>query len=136
MDKKLKDHYKNVNEEIKKLEKSLESATMTVEKNKVKIDAEREYRYHIDMVHNFQHERFIHLIVTLFFGFLTLVSAVGFLCLSASATSYTLLIISTLAIFIILSITEIFYVAHYYKLENGTQKLYQLSERLEKIIKQ
>ncbi len=63
----------------------------------------------------FQHERLIHLIVTLFYALIFLI----FFCLIS--LSY-LFIIPT----IILMIFLICYIIHYFHLENGVQYLYKL----------
>lgn len=64
----------------------------------------------------FQHERLIHLIVTVTFALLTLMS----LFASILVESFALLLL--LGLFIVLLIP---YILHYYKLENGVQKLYE-----------
>ncbi len=69
----------------------------------------------------FQHERFIHLVVTVTFALLTVLSLIlCFLCDS-------LFIFVLPILFLILLIP---YVRHYYILENGVQKLYHLYDRL------
>ena len=71
----------------------------------------------------FQHERFIHLIVTFFFA----VFALAFLALGM--ISYIFLII-----FAILIVFLLFYIVHYFFLENHVQYLYKLyDEMYEKI---
>lgn len=63
----------------------------------------------------FQHERFIHLIVTVTFAILLLMSIlVGFFQMNV-----TVLLLDTL--FFVLLVP---YIKHYYLLENGVQKLY------------
>lgn len=64
----------------------------------------------------FQHERLIHLIVTVTFALLTLISFLG--CFAWPGISFFLLT----GLFIILLIP---YIKHYYILENGVQKLYE-----------
>lgn len=71
----------------------------------------------------FQHERLVHLIVT----FLTAVSAILFLL------GY--LFLDNIYLFVLFGITLvlfIFYIIHYYTLENGTQKLYELYFKIRK----
>ena len=88
--------------------------------------AEKLYIYHTKMVANFQAERLVHLIVTMFFGLFGLVSCMALLL----STNTTFVWLSLL--FMVLLIPYIF---HYYKLENGVQRLYKLDklilERLE-----
>lgn len=69
----------------------------------------------------FQHERLIHLIVTLAFSVLTILS-VGILIISIS--------IPTVLLSLLLAIMLIAYIKHYYVLENGVQKLYKLYDAL------
>ena len=69
----------------------------------------------------FQHERLIHLLVTLSFAFMTLLSFFVFLI-----TEY-LPVTALTVLFLVLLIPYIF---HYYHLENGVQKLYDLYDQL------
>lgn len=65
----------------------------------------------------FQHERLVHLIVTFMTGISSILFFLGFLILESS--SLLILFMTTLLLFIP-------YIFHYYTLENGTQKLYDL----------
>lgn len=65
----------------------------------------------------FQHERLVHLIVTFFTGISCILFLLGFLFLENIALF--LLFLVTLLLFIP-------YIFHYYYLENGVQKLYDL----------
>lgn len=76
-------------------------------------------KYHIKMVENFQAERLIHLIVTMFIGLFTVL----FILVYIFYPSLAILIVSGL--FLILLIPYIF---HYYSLENGVQRLYTLDK--------
>lgn len=69
----------------------------------------------------FQHERLAHLIVTALFSVLTLL---GLILLVIAPSSATLGLVGLVAILLI------FYIRHYYILENGTQKLYGLMDQL------
>ena len=69
----------------------------------------------------FQHERLIHLIVTLFFVLFSLI----FTFISYYTKSIVFVIIT-----LILYIFDIFYIIHYYILENGVQKLYKIFDKL------
>lgn len=85
--------------------------------------------YHALMVRNFQHERLIHLIVTLFFAFL----AVVFALITVWSLATFGMIIELLPLYLIAFILVVltgFYVRHYYFLENHTQGLYKYSEKL------
>jgi len=69
----------------------------------------------------FQHERLIHLLVTLLFAALTFASLALFLI------TYFWPVIALFVLFLVLLVPYIF---HYYHLENGVQKLYDLYEKL------
>lgn len=72
-----------------------------------------------------QHERLIHLIVTVTFAILTLLCFIGFFI------SQEILFLGMSILFIV---TTAFYVEHYYLLENKTQYLYKLYDKIEKNI--
>jgi len=69
----------------------------------------------------FQHERFIHLVVTALFSIFFILSFIN-VYLNVSWLNALL--------FLILMIVEIFYIKHYYFLENYIQKIYQEYDRL------
>lgn len=69
----------------------------------------------------FQHERLIHLIVTVTFALLTVLSIFAFLALTQ---------IGLLALSVLLLVLLVPYIRHYYILENGVQKLYTYYDRL------
>lgn len=71
----------------------------------------------------FQHERLIHLIVTVTFAILTVLSIFAFLALEQ---------IGLLALSILLLVLLVPYIRHYYILENGVQKLYTYYDKLVK----
>ncbi|MDR2347343.1 MAG: hypothetical protein LBD90_01720 [Bifidobacteriaceae bacterium] len=82
---------------------------------------------------HFQHERLVHLLVTLFFGGLavTLVGALAALALSPAEAAETAGLFWTLAAgAAVVSALEGCYVVHYYHLENGVQRLYRFDARL------
>lgn len=76
---------------------------------------------HLLKISFFQHERLIHLIVTMSFALLTLVS----ILISKYYCSF-------IFIAIILLICLIFYIVHYYYLENGVQYLYKQYDEMNK----
>ncbi len=82
---------------------------------------------HLTQIRFFQHERLIHLLVTLAFAFFTLISVYA-----AVVKSYMYLL-AVAGGFLILLIP---YIAHYFILENETQKLYKQYDELEKIRKE
>ena len=71
----------------------------------------------------FQHERLIHLIVTMTFALMTIMTLMG-IC----NTGYMPLI----PLMVLLLVLLIPYIRHYYILENGTQTLYRYYDSLEK----
>lgn len=73
----------------------------------------------------FQHERLIHLIVTVTFALLTILAVFGFMAWPE---------VTTLIFSMLLLILLIPYVIHYYHLENGVQKLYKYYDKLDKFL--
>ncbi len=79
--------------------------------------------YHKSQILFLQHERLIHLIVTLAIGLFLLVTLLF-------ATAFNILTLLPLAgLFLVLFIP---YIIHYYHLENGVQRLYKLYEEIER----
>lgn len=74
----------------------------------------------------FQHERLIHLIVTITFALLAIISVFGF---SARPE------MTTFVLTVLLLVLLIPYIFHYYYLENGVQKLYRFYDKLNKALK-
>ena len=108
-------------------------------------------RYNTESIKFFQHERGIHLAVTLFFVVLLLISAIltgvfivnfGFewgsfdwaslanLAGWASLPFELVFFASIFLVNLILLILTLFYVRHYYLLENSIQKLYELHKKI------
>lgn len=79
--------------------------------------------YHLIQIEQFQHERLIHLIVTVFTGIL----AILFLLFGLSLENVGLIIV-----FIALLILFVPYILHYYLLENNVQKMYEQYDKLQK----
>ena len=76
---------------------------------------------HLIKISFFQHERLIHLLVTLFYAIIFLIfTALG--CLH-----YIFLVIA-----FILLIFLLFYIVHYFNLENGVQYLYKQYDKMNK----
>jgi len=73
----------------------------------------------------FQHERLIHLIVTVLFAFLTIftITAATFLNNAYYGMLFCLLCIVCLCLLVP-------YIRHYYILENGVQKLYEIYDAI------
>jgi membrane-bound metal-dependent hydrolase YbcI (DUF457 family) len=78
--------------------------------------------HHDRRVRDFQHERLVHLLVTLFVALFALL-AVAWLLHEPSAGAAALA-----ALLLVLTAA---YVLHYFRLENGVQRLYDLSRRLD-----
>lgn len=78
----------------------------------------QEYLVHLSI---YQHERLVHLLVTILFAILTFLS-IGIAIVGEYPAMYPV----TAALFILL----IPYIRHYYFLENSVQKMYDLYEEL------
>lgn len=92
-------------------------------------DRERLAELHREMVENFQHERLIHLIVTLFFALF----AVGAMFVVVWVVSVYGLMIEMLPLYLLALVLVVLtgcYVRHYYFLENHVQGLYKYTEKL------
>ena len=89
--------------------------------------------YHKTMTAQFQHERLIHLIVTLFFALFMIIFFVFFGVVEMTTPSNiwkTILSSCVGGVALILLITTLFYVRHYYRLENGVQELEEITRKL------
>lgn len=75
-------------------------------------------------IHFFQHERMVHLIVTVTFAILLLM-AVG---INSICPSIPVFVLELLLLVLLIP-----YIRHYYILENGVQKLYHLYDRTERL---
>lgn len=81
------------------------------------------FLYHVTRVHDFQHERFIHLIV------------MALVAIHTVATVYMTLVFPSPFLFVLdLGLLPLLfaYILHYRALENGVQELYKLTEVLGK----
>lgn len=95
--------------------------------SKEKLSDEKKKEIQQDMlvqIQFFQHERLIHLIVTVTFAILTMLSVLASLLL----TQIGLLILTVLLVILLVP-----YIRHYYILENGVQKLYEYYDGLGKL---
>lgn len=84
---------------------------------------------HSEMMVNFQHERLIHLMVTLFFALITviIIFVVAWLVLNYGVMME---MIPLFALVVVLVVLTGCYVRHYYFLENHVQGLYKYTEKL------
>lgn len=94
----------------------IKSIDNKIKENKI---SEKLKKEHLVKINFFQHERLVHLIVTISFAILTLISIV----ISKYYCSF-------IFITIILLICLIFYIFHYYYLENGLQYLYKQYDKM------
>ena len=92
-------------------------------KIKEKNVTEKDIENHLIKIEFFQHERLIHLLVTLFYGLFV------FLAVIISFKTWLFLIILYLALIVL-----IFYVRHYFFLENHVQYLYKQYDKMKEII--
>lgn len=84
-------------------------------------DWDKAIQNHLTQIQFFQHERLIHLIVTVLFALMTTSVVVG---LVSSSNIW-------LAILLIPLLILLFpYINHYYLLENGVQKMYEQYDRM------
>lgn len=82
---------------------------------------------HLTQVSFFQHERLIHLIVTVTFAILTVMSALAAVWALevGSASGLALLVLTALLLVLLVP-----YIRHYYILENEVQKMYAQYDRM------
>jgi len=81
------------------------------------------YKYHLQQIAFMQHERLIHLIVLCLTSLVFLLSFLG---------AYITLNIGLMVISLILGILELFYVRHYFFLENHVQAWYKVADEMYK----
>lgn len=81
---------------------------------------------HRETIKFMQHERLIHLLVTLTFGILFMVSIMFSLV-------YQFVILITIDFLLLILLVP--YIFHYFKLENGVQKMYWIDKLIEEKIK-
>ncbi|MEI7885578.1 MAG: hypothetical protein WCI30_09550 [Clostridia bacterium] len=77
--------------------------------------------YHKTQIEFMQHERLIHLLVTI---------AVAFFFLGSVSLTIIYSQVFLLLLVMILGVLEIFYIIHYYHLENGVQRMYDLYNKI------
>ena len=84
-------------------------------------DPEAAYEYAKVQIAWLSHERLVHLLVTLFISFVLILAALGFLLLQNPLFGVMALL---------LMILVLFYLFHYYRLENGVQRLYKIANQI------
>ncbi|NTV91646.1 MAG: hypothetical protein HGA22_15020, partial [Clostridiales bacterium] len=77
--------------------------------------------YHKVQIEFLQHERLAHLITTLAFAAITMAA---YVC-SVVFASAVLILVS-----LVLTVFDVFYIIHYYRLENGIQRWYKIYNSL------
>lgn len=100
---------------VKEIDKKIKDKNIT----------DKDIKNHLIKIKFFQHERLIHLLVTLFYGVFV------FLAVIISFKTWLFLIILYLALIVL-----IFYVRHYFFLENHVQYLYKQYDKMKNIINQ
>lgn len=99
----------------KRIKKYLAEIDLLLQNN-TQTDWEFQIKKHLTQISFFQHERFIHLIVTVVFALLEMMCFLALLfSFSPGLAALTLMILVLL----------VPYIRHYYILENGVQKLYR-----------
>ncbi len=93
-------------------------------KENKKVNYKKLKEEHLIKINFFQHERLIHLLVTLFYALFTFI-----------IFYFSKIFIPFIFIALILIIFLIFYVVHYFRLENGVQYLYKQYDMIEERIK-
>lgn len=91
--------------------------------------------YHKTMTQQFQHERFIHLIVTMFFALFLVIFFIffGVIEMWIPKGGWGDFITAGIGIIVgIFLVVTLFYVRHYYRLENGVQELEEITRKLYK----
>ena len=89
--------------------------------------------YHKMMLQQFQHERFIHLIVTMFFALFMVIFFVffGVIEIWLPKGGWGDMIAAGIGIIdCIFLVVTLFYVRYYYRLENGVQELEEITRKL------
>ncbi|MBQ3294840.1 hypothetical protein IJH27_01420 [Candidatus Saccharibacteria bacterium] len=93
-------------------------------------DKREVFKYHAEMVRNFQKEREIHLIIMLFFVFLTVILVFGtIIVMGMGGVTGDVLVIWGVVDLIMVGMS-VAYVRHYYFLENHVQGLYKWFKEL------
>ncbi len=87
-----------------------------------RINWKEELENHRAVTINLQHERLIHLLVTLAFGLAFII----FMMFTLTLQNNILIVFDVLTLILLVP-----YIFHYYKLENGVQRLYLLDRKIE-----
>lgn len=104
----------------KELKEYIDKVDDMIKKRKVN---ESDIKTHLTKIKFFQHERLVHLIVTMFFALFVII----FIKFTMMCSIFSIVLL-------ILTIFLFFYVIYYYKLENGVQYLYKQYDEMKKIV--
>lgn len=121
MGERLKNYLKKMQELTDALAKEAEGKNAE-ENEEFRLRLEKEKSELLIQIGFFQHERLIHLIVTVLFALMTI------LVFILGVTNFALW--TGVLLFLLLALL-IPYIRHYWLLENGTQKLYQYYDKME-----
>ena len=83
-------------------------------------------RFHHARINEFQNELIVNLLVTFLFALLCLCALGLFFWFSSLALDGLLTVLSGIMVLALVTL-ELFYIRYYYQLENGVQKLYELT---------
>ena len=97
---------------------------MTAENNALKQNKDEILREMLVQIKFFQHERLIHLIVTVLFALLTIFT-IACSCFLNNLCGVMFLLLSVLCLILLVP-----YIHHYYVLENSVQKLYEIYDAI------
>lgn len=106
---------------VKYLKKYIKEIKEALGSNNEKVDWKEVLKNHRVMIGFIQHERLIHLLVTLAFG-------LGFLLMMGITLVSQLSVLGWVDLLLLVLLIP--YVFHYFKLENGVQRLYRLDEKI------
>ena len=134
MDKEILEHQKYIEKELKRISKTEDGVSDLGQDQRedslLLLDS-----YNTTMIHNFQHERLIHLMVTFFFAVVAIGSWIALLMWLFTVNGEWDIVTILLAVLaLMLTILEACYVRFYYHLENWTQRLYALSTKIHKAL--
>lgn len=125
MEQRILQYRKQIDEWLAKMEQSVQDSGsidhVTAELIRDKL------REHLVQVEFFQHERLIHLIVTVTFALLEMLAII----LSVISDS-----LFTLLLPVVILVLLIPYIRHYYILENEVQKMYVQYDRMQRLLRQ
>ncbi len=85
------------------------------------VDWEEQIKHHLVMTGFFQHERLVHLLITMLFSLL----GAGFVLYAAASGNILACALAGITLVLL-----VFYIRHYFFLENRVQQLYRQYERL------